>query len=212
MRKLAILIVSICVAVVGCSTEEAPDASVETAEVAEWTTVAPVDMTDPQKDQHELCLAATNAMASELLGELSAALDTGDPADGIAVCRSKAPQIAENVGTAFGVEIGRTSMKLRNPNNTAPEWALPTITEGTGNPTFLTGPDGGFGALLPIRLKAECEMCHGDPGAIDESIQQALAEQYPEDQAVGFSEGDLRGWFWVEAPPAGGQTEAAVSG
>ena len=23
----------------------------------------------------------------------------------------------------------------------------------------------------------------------------------PEDEAVGFAEGDLRGWFWVEVPP-----------
>jgi hypothetical protein len=50
-------------------------------------------------------------------------------------------------------------------------------------------------------------MCHGPVDAIDEEILAAVAENYPDDQAVGFVEGDLRGWFWVQAPP--GQTEAS---
>ena len=44
-------------------------------------------------------------------------------------------------------------------------------------------------------------MCHGAPTEIVEEIQNTLAEYYPGDQATGFKEGDLRGWFWVEAPP-----------
>lgn len=214
MRNLAIVVLFSCVAVISCSTEEAPEpAVVDTAEVSSWATVAPSEMTDTQKLQQELCLAATNAMASELFSELTAALDTGDPTNGITVCGAKAPGIAHDVGAAFGVKIGRTSTKLRNPNNTAPDWAVATVTEGTGNPTYLTGPEGAFGALLPIRLKSECRICHGDPTEIDEGIQQALAEHYPEDQAIGFAEGDLRGWFWVEAPPVDEQTEApGVSG
>ena len=36
---------------------------------------------------------------------------------------------------------------------------------------------------------------------IDEGVMAAISEVYPDDQALGFVEGDLRGWFWVEAPP-----------
>ena len=31
-------------------------------------------------------------------------------------------------------------------------------------------------------------------------VQHALKESYPVDRAVGFAEGEVRGWFWVELP------------
>ena len=39
-------------------------------------------------------------------------------------------------------------------------------------------------------------MCHGK--AIAEEVAQQIAELYPEDRAVGFRPGELRGVFWVE--------------
>jgi hypothetical protein len=33
-------------------------------------------------------------------------------------------------------------------------------------------------------------------------VTAAHAAKYPKDQATGFKEGDLRGWFWVEVPPS----------
>jgi hypothetical protein len=37
---------------------------------------------------------------------------------------------------------------------------------------------------------------------LDPSVLQALAERYPADRAVGYAEGDLRGFFWAEVPKA----------
>ena len=31
-------------------------------------------------------------------------------------------------------------------------------------------------------------------------VKNELASLYPNDQATGFKEGDLRGWFWVNVP------------
>ena len=59
----------------------------------------------------------------------------------------------------------------------------------------------GLGGLVPIRLKAECGMCHGPEAEISAEIRTAIHEGYPKDAATGFHEGDLRGWFWVEAAP-----------
>ncbi len=83
----------------------------------------------------------------------------------------------------------------------APGWASPYVDAMVEDPTWVGGPEGELGALLPIRLKAECQMCHGPAETIDEGVMTAILEAYPDDQAVGYSEGDLRGWFWVEAPP-----------
>jgi hypothetical protein len=32
------------------------------------------------------------------------------------------------------------------------------------------------------------------------AVREELKERYPADQATGFKDGDLRGWFWVEVP------------
>ena len=181
---------------------------VEETTVVEWEKVLPGLMTETQKAQQELILTATNALAAELMGELTAALDSGDAGAAIAVCRSKARVVAAHVSEAYGVDIGRTSYWLRNPANVAPEWAHPYVETMIEEPTYVAGPNGELGALLPIKLKAECQMCHGQADEIDEGIAAALADHYPDDQAVGFSEGDLRGWFWVEAPPGEAEVES----
>ena len=164
-------------------------------------------MTDTQRAPSELGASATNAMFSELRGELMAAMDAGDPSMAIGVCKNKAPEVGAKVAEQYGVQLGRTSHKLRNPANTAPDWADEYINDLVDTPVYLVGPAGELGVMLPIKLKAECQMCHGPQEMIDESVLAAVSEAYPEDQAVGFAEGDLRGWMWVEAPPGGEVTE-----
>lgn len=201
MKRLLVIGVVGCLVIVGCSKPVEEPVVVEEVIVPEWERVLPGLMTDTQKAQQELILTATNALASEMMGELMAALDESGPAGGIGVCRDKAPAVAARVTEIYGVGIGRTSNRLRNAANVAPAWAETYVADMVEDPTWVGGPEGELGALLPIRLKAECQMCHGPAEAIDEEVMAAILEAYPDDQAVGFAEGDLRGWFWVEASP-----------
>jgi hypothetical protein len=208
MRTLIIAVAVGCLAVASCSRQPEPVAQADAiAPAVDWLTIETIEMTATQKAQQELAAAATNALASELLGELEAALASGGGAAGIQACREKAPEIAARVSQQFGLKIGRTSHRLRSPNNTPPAWAQLQVANQVAEPTYLAGSGGQFAALLPIRLKAECQMCHGPTEAIDEDIQRAIATVYPNDQAVGFTEGDLRGWIWVEVPPGEPETE-----
>jgi len=56
----------------------------------------------------------------------------------------------------------------------------------------------------PISLVATCLACHGKLEQISPSVLAAIRKIYPEDQAVGFQEGDLRGTVVVtfKAPGA----------
>ncbi|PWB70605.1 MAG: cytochrome c family protein [Holophagae bacterium] len=208
MRHLLVAVAVCCLAFAGCSREPQPGAQVEGIVPAnEWHEVQPTDMTATQKAQQDLVATATNAMMAELVGELHAALDSGGAAAGIEACRLKAPEIAARVSEQYGVKIGRTSHRLRNPNNTIPSWAERSVADRVGEPSFLAGSGGEFAALLPIRLRAECEMCHGPVDSISEDVQRAIATFYPNDQAVGFVAGDVRGWIWVEVPPGEPNTE-----
>jgi Protein of unknown function (DUF3365) len=202
MKSSIVPVLAFCLVLAGCCGQSEQPASVEQPDVvADWIRVTPTEMTETQKAQQELCVAAVNTMASEMLGEIEAALETGDPAKGIAVCRELTPSIAAHISEQFGIKIGRTAFYLRNPDSTPPEWAKELVLARANEPAFLVGPQGEFGALLPIRLKAECQMCHGPAELIDPDIQAAIAEHYPADQGVDFAEGSLRGWFWAVTPP-----------
>ena len=149
------------------------------------------------------------ARGAELLApfkkDLQLALKSGlaeGPAEAIQVCRVKAPGIA-NALSVEGVRVGRSSHKLRNPDNTAPDWVSPLVQ------TFLDDPssreplavelaDNRWGYAEPIIVQPLCLTCHGSE--LPPDVAARLSELYPEDRAVGFEAGDLRGVFWLEFP------------
>ena len=165
-----------------------------------WTIVAAEELVPEQKNQLDRAMAAKDAMAGTLMSELKSELELAGPSGAVVVCRDMAPMISDDIADSYGLAIGRTSHRLRNPANVAPEWAQDLVDREASSPTYLAGPDGELGVVLPIKLAAPCLACHGQPEALDQEVRTALAESYPADRAVGFSEGDLRGWFWIEVP------------
>lgn len=53
-----------------------------------------------------------------------------------------------------------------------------------------------YGYVEPIVLQPVCVQCHGKTLAAEVSAQ--IQVLYPEDRAVGFEVGDVRGLFWLE--------------
>jgi hypothetical protein len=164
-----------------------------------WQIITESRMTTEQTVQRERALAARDAMFATLKDRLMEVVGSEGPAAAIAVCAREAPEIAERIAREHRLSIRRTSWRLRNPKNSPPEWAEPLVSQRVAEPTYLTR-DGQLAALLPIRLLGQCLMCHGPTEFIPEPVREELAEHYPEDQATGFQEGDLRGWFCIEVP------------
>lgn len=188
---------------VSCSGQpEVEQAPVEVIEEAEngWTMVSAEELTEAQVVQQQRGLEAVQTMAGRLMGELTTALDEDGPDGAIEVCSMRAPEIAAVVSNEYGVVLGRTSHRLRNQSNLPPEWAADLVMDEVAVPTWLVGPDGQVAGLLPIQTKAECGMCHGSREEISEEVIAKLDDYYPDDAAIGFVEGDLRGWIWIEAP------------
>ena len=142
-------------------------------------------------------------MFSALLERVTSTVAASGPASAIHVCREAAPEIASSTADAHGVHIGRTSWKLRNPENRAPAWAEALLADRPEEERLAVAPDGRLGVTLPIRLAEGCLACHGAPESLAAEVKDALAEAYPHDEATGFRAGDLRGWFWVEVPADG---------
>ena len=86
MKHLVVACVALCLVLAGCARPAEEPVVVEETAVVEWERVLPGLMTETQKAQQELMLTATNALAAELMGELTAALDAGDASAAIGVC------------------------------------------------------------------------------------------------------------------------------
>lgn len=183
--------------VLGC--QRKPATSSAESQTSPLDVVTMVSNSDPTKDQRAELLAAKDALFQRLSGKLMEAMSQG-PVEAIAVCQTQATKIAMDVGKEQGVKIGRVGVRLRNPSNTGPAWAAAMIASKQDTPVFANLSNGNAAALLPIKLQAQCLMCHGPKEQIAPVIQNQLTRLYPDDQATGFQEGELRGWFWIEKP------------
>ena len=150
--------------------------------------------------------------ATTLQGELQAAIKAGGPVNAIQVCQKRAPAIAQSLSEKTGWDVGRTSLRLRNPGLNSPDaWesaALQALEErkaaGADVQTLAitevveTGEGKRFRMLKAIPTAEVCLTCHGKN--ISPEVVEALDKAYPEDQARGFSAGDIRGAFSLSKP------------
>lgn len=128
--------------------------------------------------------------------------------EAVGACRIRAPEIANDL-SRNGIRVGRSSDRLRNPANAPPDWVRPLLDGFAAEPADRTPkshalPDGQVGYVEPIVTQPLCLTCHGD--ALEPELAARIASLYPQDRAVGFRAGDLRGVFWVEFP-SGESTE-----
>ncbi len=139
--------------------------------------------------------------------ELQQALRVGlarGPVEAISACRVQAPRIAQ-ARSQGGILLGRTSHRLRSPANAAPEWVSPILEAYVSSPSDRSPrtvplPEGRAGYVEPILTQPLCLVCHGETLAPE--VAERITELYPQDEAVGFQVGDLRGVFWIAFPSA----------
>ncbi len=147
----------------------------------------------------------------QLKGELQAAMKAGGPLQAIEVCSQKAPGIAQAMSEQTGWEVGRTSLKYRNPANAPDAWeqaVLEKFEERKANGEAVADiayfevveEDGqqSFRMMKAIPTGEVCLKCHG--AELAPEVAAKLDELYPEDRARGFQLGDIRGAFTITQP------------
>lgn len=151
-------------------------------------------------------LAATGKFASQLKQALQTAMQEGGPKAAVAVCQTQAPEIAASLSAKTGLDISRTSLKVRNIANQATPWQQAVLNDferqkQAGTPInelkFVAVSDDGetLRMMKAIGTEAVCLTCHGDK--IDAGLQAEINRLYPTDEATGFQQGDIRGAFSV---------------
>jgi len=193
--QLSIAFLAGClVAAIGCSRADKPGSQV-------LADVSPLESLNAQQQiQKQSAIEAKTKLFQSLVGELTSSIGEKGPAKSIGVCKTRAPEIARTVSQELGATIGRTSFKLRNDQNAAPSWAAEFVEDRIEKAVEVELPEKSLGVLLPIHIKANCLTCHGPREQIASDVRTAISTNYPLDDAYGFSEGDLRGYFWVEVP------------
>ena len=147
----------------------------------------------------------------ELKGQLQAAIKAGGPVNAITVCNVTAPAIARNLAYNSGWEVGRTSLKQRNPANRPDAWekmvlekfeARKVAGEAVKGLEFSQivedGEGKSFRYMKAIPVGDVCLQCHGSEIAPD--VQSQLTKLYPGDEAKGYALGDIRGAFTLSKP------------
>ena len=171
---------------------------------AEGTALAP----DPDLARAQ---AAMQDLGQRLRGALQARLQAEGPVGAVGFCHDEAPGIASAVAQEHGMALGRTALRVRSPANAPSDWQRSVLEDFQAR--FEAGtpvadlvqvqreglPEGvALRVMRGIPVEAPCELCHGR--AIAAPVAQAIAANYPGDQATGFASGDLRGAFWAELP------------
>lgn len=145
------------------------------------------------------------SMQGALLRELTNALDQGGPTFAIQSCHIDVLGAIQHIERWEGIAAGRTSDRLRSPTNAPRAWAAPLVKANAGRLVrdvdgFAVDLGNAVGVLRPIAQRSMCVSCHGPARKLDPGVFAALRDHYPKDRAIGFEEGEIRGWFWVEMP------------
>lgn len=144
-------------------------------------------------------------LGGALKERLQSALKDGGPVAAVDVCHEVAPNLASDISEELGFKVGRSSHRLRSPKN-SPNPAIKDYlmkhsdSRASEVPVEASLNDGVWTVIAPIPTQPMCLTCHGDTESMDPKLFSVLKEKYPEDNAVGFKEGDLRGVFWAELP------------
>lgn len=161
--------------------------------------------------------AAGRALGTELMGTLMKELKEGGPAQAVRVC-SEVAQDTAAAHTTDTTTVRRVSLKVRNPADRPDDYERAQLQrlaelhrqgELPGEVAEVRQEDGQrvLRWLKPIVLAEMCLLCHGDPEGFQPEVRELLAERYPDDEAVGYEAGDLRGAISVRMELAPAHTE-----
>lgn len=124
----------------------------------------------------------------------------------VSVCSDTAQVLTNNFGVERGIYIRRVSLKNRDANNFPDDFEKRILNKfellhqnnelnsETEYAEIVTEGDYKYLRYIrPIMVQAECLNCHGSQTDIMPEVKTLIVQNYPDDKAVGYKSGDLRG-------------------
>ena len=153
-------------------------------------------------------IAAIKQLGSTLKGELKSKIKEDPTAVAAAgFCAHSAETITEDINKKLpeNVNVRRTSLKPRSSKNkpdatdieVMDAFAKEAAAKQLGPKSMkIIETDKSTRVYKPLLTQKVCLKCHGSN--LSPEISKIIKEKYPDDQAVGFKEGDLRGVIVAE--------------
>ena len=123
------------------------------------------------------------------------------------------PKVLEDAATETGWDIRQISPRNRNPKGSPDTWETATMVEfekrlAAGEPPINVYKgsiisEGGrkvYRYMQPIMTQKVCLECHGKADQIKPEVLAKIKEIYPNDAAIGYSEGMMRGALSLRKP------------
>jgi hypothetical protein len=183
-----------------------------------FTGMAVAQSTPPSTIDASL-VQSTRGIAGDLLGQLGqklkSAMSTDGPVAAVSVCKESAPAIARQLSIANDAKVTRVGTRVRNQNMGIPNaWQKEALTqfearlaqgEKAADIEYWQVADNGHGKselryAKAIAVQPQCLSCHGSAQDIAAPLAEKLRIEYPNDQATGYSVGQLRGAVVVTRP------------
>lgn len=158
--------------------------------------------------------AAATTLPAKLLTALNGEIARVGPEGAIPVCKDLAPAMAKEIAASSGWRLKRVSLKPRNPQRATPDaWEKAALEEferraaaGELPATLEKGEavDSADGRVYryakALPTQALCLNCHGPQNELKPEVRAAIAAHYPNDRAVGYREGEIRGAIVATKP------------
>ena len=190
MNKLLIVLISVSL-LISCT---------ESSKELEAESVA-----ESQKDYTQIGDSIVGMTFLALSEELKNAMQSGGVANAVSYCNVHALALTDSLSQEYNAIIKRASDKPRNPYNQATEdeqrvldvWYEKLAANEEIKPAIFEGDDK-VEYYAAIKIKPLCLNCHGDIGStLAVENYNIIKEKYPQDQAFGYKEGDLRGLWHI---------------
>lgn len=162
-----------------------------------------ISVTENQKEEMR---KTAGDFLKHLKGILVNEIQSNGIVSAVAVCSETAHILSNNFGLERGVFIKRVSFKNRNQFNYPDEYESEILNkfasmkqrgelnENSEHSEIITVEEIKYIKYMkPIFIQAECLNCHGKENEIADPVKKIINKEYPQDKAIGYSPGDLRG-------------------
>lgn len=146
------------------------------------------------------------ATFTELSGKLTKAIEEKGISGAVEYCNLAAMPLVDSLSMVNNATIRRTSLRTRNPKNAANNWERGILADfetkmqngEEPKPVVKLIDDQTIAFAAPIKMLPLCGKCHGNIGTdIAAGDYLTIKKLYPEDEAFGFAEGQLRGMWSI---------------
>jgi len=137
-----------------------------------------------------------------LISNLTKAIDEQGIESAALFCAEKAQGLTDSMSTVLGYKVKRISDRNRNEVNALDEYEQEVFlafqsAKSNGSPIYSQINETSRKYYKPIMLGMPlCLKCHGSTEDRDAAAYAVISEKYPDDKAIGYTLGELRG-MWV---------------